>query len=394
MSGGKTGATPRMGVTEACVAVLAAGGIAAYENLAGAVELERVIHQEQRKYERQLREYRADSDRKYEQYRKAFQEYQRQQAARQDAREREARSATQGGGGQRTSVATSGVSSGRTSTLPELFRQITQTAEPLVTREWSGQATTRSYINEAEAVMANQATSEAQKRKELEVIVKKLATLAAGSEKAIKEAESLKQEYLNWVAKINVLNKVLERPVLLTRPFKLETAAREILRMQKQHDALAKELDLVLRGGNCQGDPKARRKEVANEITRTMERLGLSFMGHSERAQMESSYFKFHRSVIRASVTDTGRVAFDLVGQSGQTKAGVVSDMEKFERYYHETLAPALAEAGVPIFLFAESAPGEEIVRYLGANEIDTTQPTTGVRRATNELRERVVGMD
>jgi len=177
----------------------------------------------------------------------------------------------------------------------------------------------------------------------------------------------------------------------MTRPFKLAIASQEIQRMQKQHDALAKELDLVLRGGNCQGDPKARRKEVANDITRTMERLGLRFMGHSERAQMESSYFKFHSSVIRASVTDTGRVAFDLVGQPGQAVQGVVSDMELFERYYHETLAPALAAAGVPIFLFAESAPGEEIVRYLSAGEIETTEPATGVRRPADELRERAL---
>ena len=113
MSGGKTGATPSMGVTEACVAVIAAGGVAAYENIAGAVELERVIHQEQRKHERLLQEYRMDSDRKYEKYRKALQEYQRQQEVRQVTQE------------QHTSVTTRGVSTGRISTLPEMFRQIT-----------------------------------------------------------------------------------------------------------------------------------------------------------------------------------------------------------------------------------------------------------------------------
>ena len=48
-----------MGVTEACVLVIAAGGVAAYENIVGAVELERVIRQEQRKYLPQLRLYKS-----------------------------------------------------------------------------------------------------------------------------------------------------------------------------------------------------------------------------------------------------------------------------------------------------------------------------------------------
>ncbi len=393
MSGGKSGATPSIGLPEVCIAVLAAGGVAAYENLAGAVELERVIHQERLKYERVLREYRAESDRKYAEYQKAL-----RIAA---AAERAAASAT--------TIATSrpaaaqqpaqrpaqpAPAAARESTLPALHRQIIQAAEPLVTQEWSGQTAAKRILAEAEAILQNQSEAEAVRRKKLEAVIKKLAMLEAGSGPAMREAESLKAEYLSWVAKINVLNKVLERPMILTRPFNVTTAAQEITRMQKQHDALAKELDLVLRGGNCPEDARTRRKKVANNITRTMEGLGLTFMGRSEREKMESSYFKFHSSVIRASVTDTGRVAFDLVGVPGQTVPGVVSDMERFETYYHNTLAPALAAAGVPIFLFSESAPGADIVRYLSDGEIETTEPTAGVRRSVEELRQREVGYE
>ena len=400
MSGGKGGTADGFGIVAAAAAVLVAGGIAAYENAHMAAELEKMIRQEKVRHNQVLAEYRKNSQAAYDRYQLRLQELQEQEREEWPSNLiaesvagplAEAEAAARA---RSRSLVRVTVNRRRESGLGELFCQITKTAEPLVTTVWSGQEMAKSIVAEAEEVLNKENWSDDLKHRELEWLMKELARLSSDSGPKIREAESLRAEYRAWTAKVNLLNRAMERPMVLARPFCLQTAEQEIRRMHTQCGDLEKALDLMLRGGMCEGNPKEKRREVASRIHSVMEQLGLAFLGRSEQENRESSYYSFHNSAIKCMVTDQGRVAFDCVGTAGQTKAEVAAVMEQFHDFYYEKMAPALEKAGAGIHLFMEAAPSEDIVRFLSEGEI--AQAADGAQRRIRgeNLTERAMDLD
>jgi hypothetical protein len=385
MSGGIGGTAWE--VSAVFVEVLAAGSVAAYENAAAAVELERLIRQEKSRHRQAVSAYQERSRIAYEAYRKNLTNCEHSILIN---NENETLTNWEG---RRPAARL------RCSRPEELYRQIVQTAEPLVTESWSGQEAARKLTEEAGRILSgeNPGVGEEEKKRELEGIIRKLASLSAAGRSELRRQESLKKEYLTWTAKAGVLNRAMGRNVILCRPFRIQTAEEDIRRLQKQCEELTRALEERFRNGPETGDPAKTRRRLASRIHRAAESEGLTFLGRSECGAVESSYYTFRRSAVKCTVTDAGRVAFDCIGLPGRTKEEVVADMEQFCQFYRERLTPAMEKEGVKIRVFLDTAPGEEIVRFLEEGEIENRETEEKPRRIfrPEALRERAIeGVD
>lgn len=250
----------------------------------------------------------------------------------------------------------------------KVAEQLCQTADVLIAEKTRYSAQAAALKEQALALLRQSCTDTAR----YQALYDSLSQLLVLSQKSAAQRDSLRDEYNNELARARALCHITNTAVLYP-VFSEETAPQAILRLKELCTRQMQLIEEIRKNPALNMSPEDRQKSceaVADRICAALVGRGVKLRQVSLLNSCRICYYYYRDALLKVTVTDTGIVTFEVVGDpkkrtgfTNRDKQRVVAAMEQFQTEYPH-LQESLSHNGVKLNLHDCVEPSEDIVTY------------------------------